>query len=62
MSERGGQSVTDCPLDSPPVEGECPVAVRPLLSSKRGPNFKICRRLGKNKNMIMGPDGMRNKY
>jgi hypothetical protein len=30
----------ECPLESPPAEGEWPVVVRLLLSSKRWPHFK----------------------
>jgi hypothetical protein len=52
-----GKLVSECPLDSPLVERECPLVVKPVLSLKRRPHFKTCRRLGKNKNMIMVPEG-----
>jgi hypothetical protein len=43
--------VGECPLDSPSPEGEGPVVVRPLLSSKRRPHFKTRISLAKNKNI-----------
>jgi hypothetical protein len=46
---------------SPPVEGEWPVAVRPHISLKRRPHFKTRKSFGKNKNMVMVPDGTRNQ-
>jgi hypothetical protein len=55
-----GQLLSECPLQSPPVEGEWPVVVRSLLSSNMRPHFKIRKSLGKNKNMVMGPDVIRN--
>jgi hypothetical protein len=33
--------------------------VRPFFSSERRPHFKTCKSRGKNKNMVMGPDGTR---
>jgi hypothetical protein len=44
-----------------PVEGEWPVVVRPLLSSKRRSHFETYKSLGKNKNMAVGPDEVRNQ-
>jgi hypothetical protein len=41
------QSVSDCPLESPTVEGEWSVVVRPLLSLKRRSHFKTRKTLGK---------------
>jgi hypothetical protein len=59
--EQGGRRVvSECPVESLSVEGEWPVVMRPLLSSKRRPHFKTHKSLGKNKNMVMGPDGARN--
>jgi hypothetical protein len=55
------QLVSECPLESPPGEGECPVVVRPLPPPKRRPHFKTSKSLRKNKNMVMGPDGTRNQ-
>jgi hypothetical protein len=49
--EREGQTVSECPLESPPPEGVGPVIVRPLLLSKRRPHLKTRKSLGKNKNM-----------
>jgi hypothetical protein len=40
----------------PPVEGEWP-----LLSSKRGPDFKTRKTLGKKKNMAIGPNRITNQ-
>jgi hypothetical protein len=41
-----GQLVSECPLESPPVEGEWPVIIRPLLSLKRRPHFKTRKSIG----------------
>jgi hypothetical protein len=53
----GGQSLSGCPLESPPVEGEWPVVVRPFLSSKKWAHFKTRKSLRKKKNVTMGSDG-----
>jgi hypothetical protein len=53
--------INECPLESPPVEGEWPLVVRPLPSMKRRPHFKTCKSLGKNKNTVMGPGGSWNQ-
>jgi hypothetical protein len=49
-----GQAVSECPLESPPVEGERPVAVRPFLSLRRKPHFRTRKSFVKNKNMATG--------
>jgi hypothetical protein len=52
-------SVSEWPLESPPVEW--PVVVRPVLSSKVRPHFKIRKIHGKNKYLVVGPRGTRNQ-
>jgi hypothetical protein len=61
--DEGGkeQLVSECPLESAPEEGEGPIVVRPLLSLKRRPHFKIRKSLGKNEYSVMGPDANRNQ-
>jgi hypothetical protein len=54
-------TLTLCPFESYPVEGEWPLVFRYLLLSKMQPNFKTCTSLGNNKHMVMGPDGTRNQ-
>jgi hypothetical protein len=53
--------VSEWPLESPQVEGEWPVVVRALLSPNRRPHFKTRKSLWKNKNMVMGLNGTRNR-
>jgi hypothetical protein len=47
-------------MESPPVERELPVVIRPLLSSKMRPHFKTYESLGK-KNRVMGLDRTSNQ-
>jgi hypothetical protein len=57
---RKAHLLSECPLKTPPVEGEWPEVVR-LLSSKRRPHFKTHESLGKNNSTVLGPDGTRNQ-
>jgi hypothetical protein len=52
---REREPVSECPLQSPPGDGQWPAAVRPLLLLKTRPHFKTCKSLGKNKNMVRMP-------
>jgi hypothetical protein len=49
------QLVTECRLESPPVEGECPAVARTLLTRKMSPHFKARTSLGTNKNLVTAP-------
>jgi hypothetical protein len=60
---RGGEDplISECPLESPPVEGDWPVATKPLLLLKNGTHFKAHKCSWKSKNRVMGPDDTRNQ-
>jgi hypothetical protein len=63
MSVCGGEAqlLSDSPLESLPVEVEWRISVRPQPSSKRMSHFKTRNALGKNKNMVVSPDGAQNQ-
>jgi hypothetical protein len=56
----GRVPVSECPLESSPIERELPAVFR-RFSSKRSLHSKTRTSLGKNKNMIMVPEGTRNQ-